>query len=63
MGTYAYGIAKEIPLEFPDGTTPVTSRIVIYSGDHFLKPKLPDLPDGSLYFQDVVATVSINKHL
>lgn len=56
-------IAKaELPLEFPDGTTPVTCRVSIYDGSTdskvgvgslMNKASAPPLPVGSMYMEEV----------
>lgn len=60
--------AAELPLEFPDGTTPVMSRICIYDSaigggagvGAPLKIALPpQLPSGSLYMEEVHAKVRV----
>lgn len=52
----------ELPLEFPDGTTPVTCRVSIYDGSTdskvgvgklMDKARVPPLPAGSLYMEEV----------
>ena len=52
----------ELPLEFPDGTTPVTCRVSIYDsstdkkvgvGSLMDKAYAPPLPAGSLYMEEV----------
>ncbi|XP_031110279.1 UPF0183 protein At3g51130 [Ipomoea triloba] len=52
----------ELPLEFPDGTTPVTCRVSIYDsstgskvgvGSSMDKACAPPLPAGSLYMEEV----------
>lgn len=52
----------ELPLEFPDGTTPVTCRVCIYGsstdskvgvGSLMKKASVPPLPVGSLYMEEV----------
>ncbi|XP_076960128.1 PHAF1 protein At3g51130-like isoform X2 [Bidens hawaiensis] len=52
----------ELPLEFPDGTTPVTCRVCIYDsstdskvgvGSLMNKASAPPLPAGSLYMEEV----------
>ncbi|KAI3502852.1 hypothetical protein L1887_31208 [Cichorium endivia] len=52
----------ELPLEFPDGTTPVTCRVCIYDssadskvgvGKLMNKASAPPLPNGSLYMEEV----------
>ncbi|TQE08022.1 hypothetical protein C1H46_006296 [Malus baccata] len=52
----------ELPLEFPDGTTPVTCRVSIYDsstdkkvgvGSLMDKASAPPLPVGSLYMEEV----------
>ncbi|GFY93946.1 hypothetical protein Acr_09g0003920 [Actinidia rufa] len=54
----------ELPLEFPDGTTPVTCRVSIYdsstdskvgAGSLMDKASAPPLPSGSLYMEVVHA--------
>ncbi|KAA3457534.1 UPF0183 protein isoform X2 [Gossypium australe] len=54
----------ELPLEFPDGTTPVTCRVSIYDssagkkvgvGSLMDKASAPPLPTGSLYMEEVHA--------
>lgn len=56
----------ELPLEFPDGTTPVTCRVCIYDGSTdgkvgvgslMKKATVPPLPAGSLYMEEVHAKV------
>ncbi|CAN0861562.1 PHAF1 protein At3g51130, partial [Linum grandiflorum] len=52
----------ELPLEFPDGTTPVTCRVCVYDGSSDKKVGVgslldkavtPPLPSGSLYMEEV----------
>ncbi|CAJ2646521.1 UPF0183 plant-like protein [Trifolium pratense] len=52
----------ELPLEFPDGTTPVTCRVSIYDsssgkkvgvGSLMDKASAPPLPTGSIYMEEV----------
>lgn len=59
-------LTAELPLEFPDGTTPVTCRVSIYDGSAdkkvgvgslFDKAIAPSLPIGSLYMEEVHAKV------
>nr|KJB17691.1 hypothetical protein B456_003G011300 [Gossypium raimondii] len=54
----------ELPLEFPDGTTPVTCRVSIYDssagkkvgvGSLMDKASAPPLPTGSIYMEEVHA--------
>ncbi|XP_064991225.1 PHAF1 protein At3g51130-like isoform X8 [Musa acuminata AAA Group] len=64
---YAYccrNVEAELPLEFPDGTTPVTSRVCVYDGSSdskvgigsiLNKATVPPLPAGSLYMEEVHA--------
>jgi hypothetical protein len=56
----------DLPLEFPDGTTPVTCRVCIYDsstdskvgvGSLMDKAVVPALPAGSLYMEEVHAKV------
>ena len=56
----------DLPLEFPDGTTPVTCRVSIYDsstdskvgvGSLMDKAVVPALPAGSLYMEEVHAKV------
>ncbi|EYU24078.1 hypothetical protein ABFS83_12G002500 [Erythranthe nasuta] len=56
----------ELPLEFPDGTTPVTCRVSIYDsstdtkvgvGSSMAKAIVPPLPDKSLYMEQVQVTL------
>lgn len=51
-----------LPLEFPDGTTPVTCRVSIYDnssdkkvgvGKLMDRASVPPLPTGSLYMEEV----------
>ncbi|GFY87861.1 hypothetical protein Acr_05g0015000 [Actinidia rufa] len=53
----------ELPLEFPDGTTPVTCRVSMYDsstdskvgvGSLMDKASAPPLPAGSLYMEEVL---------
>ncbi|MQL98696.1 hypothetical protein Taro_031416 [Colocasia esculenta] len=55
-------VATELPLEFPDGTTPVTCRVSIYDnssdskvgvGSLMDKASAPLLPSGSLYMEEL----------
>lgn len=63
---YCVDQQAELPLEFPDGTTPVTSRICIYDkssgsvgvGASLNKAILPPLPVGSLYMEEVRAKLA-----
>eukprot|EP00252_Welwitschia_mirabilis_P008438 TRINITY_DN20270_c0_g2_i1.p1 TRINITY_DN20270_c0_g2~~TRINITY_DN20270_c0_g2_i1.p1 ORF type:complete len:407 (+),score=58.00 TRINITY_DN20270_c0_g2_i1:201-1421(+) len=59
----------ELPLEFSDGTTPVTSRVCIYDkssggnigvgvGNLFKRAVLPPLPAGSDYMEEVHAKLA-----
>ena len=59
-------LTAELPLEFPDGTTPVTCRVSIYDsssgkkvgvGSLMDKASAPPLPAGSLYMEEVHAKV------
>ncbi|KAL0391499.1 UNVERIFIED_CONTAM: hypothetical protein Slati_4535000 [Sesamum latifolium] len=52
----------ELPLEFPDGTTPVSCRVSVYDsstdskvgvGSSLAKACVPPLPAGSLYMEEV----------
>lgn len=68
-------VKAELPLEFPDGTTPVTCRVSIYDsstdskvgvGSSMDKARAPPLPAGSLYMEEVQVKVGllvyINTH-
>ena len=57
-----YTPTAELPLEFPDGTTPVTCRVSIYYsstdgkvgvGSSMERAAAPPLPAGSLYMEEV----------
>ncbi|KAJ3672449.1 hypothetical protein LUZ60_007170 [Juncus effusus] len=57
-------VLAELPLEFPDGTTPVTCRVSVYDGSSdskvgvgslMDKAAVPALPAGSLYMEEVRA--------
>ncbi|CAM6102563.1 unnamed protein product [Calypogeia fissa] len=57
----------DLPLEFPDGTTPVMSRVCIYDssvgggvgvGDSLRKAVLPQLASGSSYMEEVHAKLA-----
>lgn len=57
-----FDMKAELPLEFPDGTTPVTCRVSIYDsstdkkvgvGALMDKAFAPPLPIGSLYMEEV----------
>ncbi|XP_010909522.1 PHAF1 protein At3g51130 isoform X2 [Elaeis guineensis] len=57
-------VSAELPLEFPDGTTPVTCRVSVYDsssdskvgvGSLMDKASVPPLPAGSLYMEEVHA--------
>ncbi|XP_074564334.1 PHAF1 protein At3g51130 [Curcuma longa] len=57
-------VSTELPLEFPDGTTPVACRVCIYDGSSdskvgvgslLDKAIVPPLPAGSLYMEEVHA--------
>lgn len=58
----------ELPLEFPDGTTPVTCRVSVYDssmdkkvgvGASMDKASAPPLPPGSLYMEEVHVKVRL----
>jgi len=49
-----YSNGTELPVEFPDGTTPITTRIYIYSGSSVQSPLLPLQHSSSLYFEPVI---------
>lgn len=60
-------MAAELPLEFPDGTTPVTCRVSVYDsstdkkvgvGSLMDRASAPPLPTGSLYMEEVHVKVS-----
>src|SRR5690606_13257571 len=49
---------EDFPMEFPDGTTPITSNIFVYQGHDYENPVLPPLnsvkmQDGNVYFEEV----------
>jgi len=55
-------LTAELPLEFPDGTTPVTCRVSIYDGSAdkkvgvgslMHKASAPPLLPGNLYMEEV----------
>ena len=59
-------LKAELPLEFPDGTTPVTCRVSIYDsstdskvgvGSLMDKASASPLPAGSLYMEEVLVKV------
>ncbi|GFQ06614.1 upf0183 protein at3g51130 [Phtheirospermum japonicum] len=59
-------LKAELPLEFPDGTTPVTCRVSVYDsstdskvgvGSSMSKACVPPLPAGSLYMEEVQVTL------
>ncbi|KAG2608499.1 UPF0183 protein At3g51130-like [Panicum virgatum] len=61
---FANGEVADLPLEFPDGTTPVTCRVSIFDsstdskvgvGSLMDKAAVPALPAGSLYMEEVHA--------
>lgn len=61
---FTNGEVADLPLEFPDGTTPVTCRVCIYDsstdskvgvGSLMDKAMVPALPAGSLYMEEVHA--------
>jgi hypothetical protein len=63
---FTNGEVADLPLEFPDGTTPVTCRVSIYDsstdskvgvGSLMDKAVVPALPAGSLYMEEVHAKV------
>ncbi|KAG6392790.1 hypothetical protein SASPL_147016 [Salvia splendens] len=60
--TFASSLTAEVPLEFPDGTTPVACRISVYDsstdskvgvGSSMMKACVPPLAAGSLYMEEV----------
>ena len=60
-------MTAELPLEFPDGTTPVTCRVSVYDsstdkkvgvGSLMNRASAPQLPAGSLYMEEVHVKVS-----
>ncbi|KAH7300618.1 hypothetical protein KP509_24G071700 [Ceratopteris richardii] len=65
------GREAELPLEFPDGTTPVMSRVCVYDssiggcgvgvgvGSSLKKAVLPPLPAGSLYLEEIHVKLGI----
>lgn len=61
-------VKAELPLEFPDGTTPVACRVSIYDnitdskvgvGSLMDKALAPPLPSGSIYMEEVHAKVCL----
>ncbi|XP_028807268.1 UPF0183 protein At3g51130-like isoform X3 [Neltuma alba] len=61
----------ELPLEFPDGTTPVTCRVSIYDsssgkkvgvGSLMDKASAPPLPAGSIYMEEVHVKLGEELH-
>lgn len=65
---YCISVSAQLPLEFPDGTTPVTCRVSIYDsslakkvgvGTLLDKAVAPPLPHGSLYMEEVHVKVGL----
>jgi len=56
-----YVNSNEIPLELPNGVSPVTKTIVIYSGDNHTDPILPPIAESSFYLD--IVNVQISKGL
>ncbi|XP_039135388.1 UPF0183 protein At3g51130 isoform X1 [Dioscorea cayenensis subsp. rotundata] len=59
-----HDVSAGLPLEFPDGTTPVTCRVSVYDsspdnkvgvGSLMKKASVPPLPAGNLYMEEVHA--------
>jgi len=49
---------NEIPLELPDGNSPVVSKIIVYSGDDYNQPQLPPISESSTYLEKVIVKIS-----
>ncbi|KAK6150576.1 hypothetical protein DH2020_015508 [Rehmannia glutinosa] len=63
---FSSSLTAELPLEFPDGTTPVTCRVSVYDsstdrkvgvGSSLVKACVPPLAAGSLYMEEVQVKV------
>eukprot|EP01103_Thecamoeba_quadrilineata_P012684 TRINITY_DN3325_c0_g1_i1.p1 TRINITY_DN3325_c0_g1~~TRINITY_DN3325_c0_g1_i1.p1 ORF type:complete len:376 (-),score=48.56 TRINITY_DN3325_c0_g1_i1:128-1255(-) len=52
-----YANSNEIPLELPDGGSPIANRIVVYSGEDFNQPLLPHINESSNYLEKVQVIV------
>eukprot|EP01101_Sappina_pedata_P006888 TRINITY_DN3530_c0_g1_i1.p1 TRINITY_DN3530_c0_g1~~TRINITY_DN3530_c0_g1_i1.p1 ORF type:complete len:389 (+),score=112.11 TRINITY_DN3530_c0_g1_i1:49-1167(+) len=52
-----YTNTEELPNEFPNGVSPITSRMLVYIGSDHRRPMLPQLAAGSPYFEPIVAHV------
>eukprot|EP00742_Colponemidia_sp_Colp-10_P002943 GILJ01003140.1.p1 GENE.GILJ01003140.1~~GILJ01003140.1.p1 ORF type:complete len:454 (+),score=54.12 GILJ01003140.1:99-1460(+) len=50
-----YTDGKELPVQFPDGTTPTAIRMFIYGGLNVRAPSLPPIPSNSFYYEPVHA--------
>ena len=53
------------PMEFPDRTTPVASRIIIYNGNDANSPILPNYiskSDYQFYFEEIVIQIGFGIH-
>eukprot|EP00013_Stygamoeba_regulata_P014494 CAMPEP_0177687798 /NCGR_PEP_ID=MMETSP0447-20121125/34328_1 /TAXON_ID=0 /ORGANISM="Stygamoeba regulata, Strain BSH-02190019" /LENGTH=453 /DNA_ID=CAMNT_0019198079 /DNA_START=23 /DNA_END=1384 /DNA_ORIENTATION=+ len=46
---------NELPMEMPNGVSPLASCIYLYAGGRLRNPTLPPLGEGSLYYQPVLA--------
>jgi phagosome assembly factor 1 len=46
---------NELPMELPNGSSPLASRVYLYAGGRLRNPTLPALRKGSLYYQPVMA--------
>eukprot|EP01111_Echinosteliopsis_oligospora_P010833 TRINITY_DN3434_c0_g1_i1.p1 TRINITY_DN3434_c0_g1~~TRINITY_DN3434_c0_g1_i1.p1 ORF type:complete len:320 (+),score=60.69 TRINITY_DN3434_c0_g1_i1:94-1053(+) len=51
-----YADSSELPVEFPDGSTPITTKITLFIGSSIESMVLPPLPPSSLYFEPVTVT-------
>lgn len=55
----AYEKKLEIPIEFPDQTTPIATELLIYKGHDYQNPILPPIPEKEklIYFEEVYVTL------
>eukprot|EP01137_Pigoraptor_chileana_P016156 Opistho-2@72748 len=54
---YARGEA-ELPIEFPDGTTPIASRLCVYAGGNVRDPQMPEQGPIDYIFEEVHVDVN-----
>ena len=57
------GTTQEIPIELPDGSTPISNFMIIYRGKDFNHMILPPLKDNNFYYEEVLISLGESIYL